>query len=409
MKLRPDKPRVVIVGANFAGLCAAKALPKSFDVSVLDPSPFFEFLPNIHELVSRKKRPGQLRISKRAILKAAGHRLIPESAAEWLPGENRIRTAGKRVLHYDYALCAVGGTTNFFGVTGAREIAFNFKSVEDCHAIGRALARRLGGGESTGLVIVGGGIEGVEALGEVLRRYGGNAKLGIHLVEGQKRLLSFGPPGLHDAVLEKCRGMPVAFHTETAVREVFRDRVALTDGRSIPADVVIWTGGVKPRGELVLWGLAPERGGWAPVNEFLQSMMQPDVFAAGDAALPGEALEKQAYHAMDMGRCAARNIVRLAKGKALVPFEPSRKPTLITLGKLDAYLVSSSLCLAGAGLSFAKEAVYQAVMPRFDPGPAGFRAARAAFRLAGGMSGQALDFALSPKDLMRLKDVRVIR
>lgn len=406
---RKKRPRVLIVGANFGGLSAAKSLPGSFRATVLDPWPYFEFSPNIHELVSRIKSPRDLRLSKRKIVEAAGHRFVQDRAATWRPEENCVRTESGLEIPYDYAVCAVGGVSNFFNTPGAREIAFDFKSVENCHAIGKTLAANMRSGKPCSIVIAGGGIEGVEALGEVLRRYGDKPGTAVHLVEGRDRVLSFGPPGLHDAVVGGCRTMPVLFHMGTSIKRVAKDAVELSNGGTIPADMTIWTGGVKPLKDLAPWGLANESGQWAPVNEFLQSPMHPEIFVAGDSAGLITPLGKQAYHAMDMGVCAAQNIIRLSKGGRPRKFKPSPKPTLVAFGALDAFLVAESITLAGPALSFAKEAVYQNAMHRFDPAWKPARAAHTAARLTRAGLNKALSYALSPKDLIQLGNFRVIR
>lgn len=292
---------------------------------------------------------------------------------------------------------------------GAEEIAFGFKSVEECHAIGKTLAASLGPRKRFSVAIVGGGIEGVEALGELLRRYGKRPGLDVHIIDGQDRVLAFGPPGLHETVAARCQNMPVSFHLGTSVKKVFAGSLELADGKTIPADMTIWTGGVKPHGELVSWGLARNSGKWAAVNDCLQSVEHPNLFVVGDAAGVNKPLPKQAYHAMDMGACAAGNIIALSKGKKLKGFKPSPKPTLITLGHLDTFLVTDSISLAGPAMSFAKEAVYQSVMPQFDPGWKTARAARAAMRLTGGIWGKVLPYALSPKDIIRLGGIQILR
>ena len=106
----------------------------------------------------------------------------------------------------------------------------------------------------------------------------------------------------------------------------------LADERVLDADLAIWTGGPAPPAGLAAWDLAPP-GAWAPVHDTLQSKRYPEVFVAGDAAaLPGP-IAKQAYHALDMGVCAARNATRMLAGKPLAPFRPSGKPMLISFGK----------------------------------------------------------------------------
>ncbi len=73
---RPGRPRVAIVGANFGGMAAAQQLDDEFDVTVIDRSTWFEWLPNIHELLSGTKRPQDLRLPRARLLKRARHRFV---------------------------------------------------------------------------------------------------------------------------------------------------------------------------------------------------------------------------------------------------------------------------------------------------------------------------------------------
>ena len=258
-------------------------------------------------------------------------------------------------------------------------------------------------------MIVGGGIEGVEALGEILRLLGSRPGVNIHIIDRQKHLLSFAPSELHFELVKKCRDLPVDFHLETGVKKVLKRRVELSDGKSIASDMVIWTGGVIPRQDLFEWGFSDNPGQWATTNRALQSTKFPNVFIVGDTADFTEPLEKQAYHAMDMGKMAAQNITRLARGKKVKEFKPSSKPTLITFGHLDTFMVTNSFSLAGPGLTFAKEGVYQAVMAGFDPGWKTEKAARLAFRLSMGMQEKAFPLLLSPRELINQGNIRIIK
>lgn len=405
---KKSKTKVVIVGAGFAGLSAAKILPPDFDITVIDPWPYFEFLPNIHELVSSVKKPRQLRLSRKKIVENMGHRYLEDRVSEWEPDKNRLKTQKGDWLSYDFAICATGGVSNFFGVPGAEEIAFDFKSVRDCHSIGKALDALASKRKGFSLVIVGGGIEGVESMGEVLRKFGGHDGLLIHLVDGQPRTLSFGPPGLHDEVVRLCRNLPVLFHMQRSVKAVYENRVILSDDESIAADMVIWTGGVKPRDDLFKWGLAESLGKWAGVKDSLQHVRYSNIFVAGDSALTEKPVGKQAYHAVDMGERAAKNVILCAKGKAPLNFKPSSKPTLVTFGHLSTFLVSKSFSVSGPALSFVKEAVYQAVMLKFDPGWKVGRAIRLAKRASTGLAGRVLPLLSSPGEIIKLADMRFI-
>ena len=175
-------PSVVIIGANFAGLNAALSLPKEFSVTIVDPWPWFEFSPGIHELISGFKTPEMLRFSKETITNRYHHKILSEAATAILPEEKAVITTSGTRLPYDYCIMAVGGQSNTYHVKGADTHAMAFKSVDQCHLIAQRLEALTKKRKSVSIVIAGGGFEGIEALGEILRKYRGLKGIQIHLV-----------------------------------------------------------------------------------------------------------------------------------------------------------------------------------------------------------------------------------
>ena len=166
-----SRPRIAVVGAGFAGLTAARELGREYAVTVLDGSPWFEWLPNTHELLSGVKRPADLRLPHRALVARLGHRFVQATVATIDAGAGRLVTSGGRIIGFDACIVAVGGVHDTLGVPGADRHAMSFKGVDDCDAIGRRLAQLARRPGRHSVVIVGGGLEGIEALGEILRRY----------------------------------------------------------------------------------------------------------------------------------------------------------------------------------------------------------------------------------------------
>jgi NADH dehydrogenase FAD-containing subunit len=359
--------RIVIVGANFAGLTAAQHLGREHAVTVIDSSSSFEWLPNIHELLSGVKRPTTLRLSRPRLVARTGHRFVRATVAAIDPPAAKVITADGRQLGFDACIVAVGGVNDTFGVPGAERYAMPFKSVDQCHAIGRTLARLARRPGELSVVIVGGGLEGVEALGEVLRRYRHRSGLTIRVIEGAATVLPGTPAALDAAVRARCAPYDVRFHTSTLVTKVTKSRVHLSSGESVHSDLTIWTGGATAPALLHVSGLAEKPKQWAPVTEALRSRKFPNVFVIGDAAALPHPISKQAYYAIQMGACAAGNVARALAGRALHPFTPSAKPMLISLGDLDTFLVSGGMVIAAPALATLKEAVFQTTMAQIDP------------------------------------------
>jgi NADH dehydrogenase len=377
-----NRRRIVIVGANFAGTAAAQHLDRSYDVTVVDRSPWFEWLPNIHELLSGMKRPADLRLPHSRLVRRAGHRFLHAEVTRIDARRSRVLLTDGRSLGFDACIVAVGGVHDTFGVRGADVHARAFKGVADCAAIGRdlaALRRRRGRGS---VVIVGGGLEGVEGLGEILRGERRRRSLDVTLVEAGPRLLPDMPAVLDATVRAHCAGFDVRILTRTRVTAVTPRRVRLDTGEWLRSDLTIWTGGSAPAPLLRASGLAARKGQWAEVSAALQSRRHDNVFVIGDAALLPTPLSKQAYHALDMGRCAADNVVRWLEGRRLRRFRAAPKPMLVAFGDLDTFLVAGRRVLASRALAAAKESVYQVTMTQLDPplAPAALRAAGSRLR-----------------------------
>ncbi len=357
---------IVIVGANFAGLSAALDLPSDCDVAVIDPEPWFEWLPNIHELVSGVKKPSDLRLPRREILASAGHRFVQGRFVGIDSKRKALRLDDGTTIQYEHCVLALGGVGNDFGVPGAARFGMHFNNVAECDAIGKRLKRLAARKGPLSVIVVGGGFEGIEALGEVLRRYRGRDGLQIHLVEVGGRLMPEGPPAVDEMIRRRLIGMPVRLHCGKRVIRVTATGVTLDDGERISGDITIWTGGAKAPDVVADAGFDASRAGWIQVRKDLSCRGFPGVFAAGDVADVPRPIAKQAYHAIDMGRHAARNILRRRAGRKTLPFSPAPKPMLVAFGDLDTFLMTESKVVAGPGLAAAKEAVFQATIAGFD-------------------------------------------
>jgi NADH dehydrogenase len=370
---------VLIVGANFAGIAAAQRLGRRCAVTVVDRSPWLEWLPNIHELLSGVKRPGDLRLSRKRLVGRAGHRFVRAEIASIDAPSGRALTATGRSFAFDACIVAIGGENATFGVPGADRYALAFTGVAECAEIGRRLARLARRREPSSVVIVGGGFEGIESLGEILRRYRDRPRMSVTVVEGGPRLMPGSAPALDRSVRRHCADYAVRFCTGARVTRVTPKRVRLDSGESLKSDLTIWTGGLTAPPLLHAAGLAERPGQWASVTQELRSRRFDNVFVVGDAAALPRPLGKQAFYALQTGAFVAGNVMRALRGQKLRAFEPSPKPMLVAFGDLDTYLLAGRTVVASPGLAALKEAVYQATMAQLDP-PLGARSLRATTR-----------------------------
>jgi NADH dehydrogenase len=402
-------PSVVIVGANFAGLNAAVSLPKEFSVTIVDPWPWFEFSPGIHELISGFKTPEMLRFAKETIVNRYHHKIFSEAASAVLPEEKAVITTSGTRLPYDYCIMAVGGQSNTFNVKGADTHAMAFKSVDQCHLIAQRLEALTKRRKSFSIVIAGGGFEGIEALGEILRKYKAVKGIQIHLVEKQEKLMADAPADLDREIRRLCAPYPVKFHTGKGISRVWKHSVVLSDKIKLPSQLTIWTGGAKPPDLLYDSNLSSAPDQWMNVNKSLQHVSYAEIFAAGDAAGLMFPLSKQAYHALDMGKTAAENIIRLHDKKSLKNFKPSSKPMLVSFGDLDAFLIDKRIVVGGPALGLLKEAVFHIVMTQLDPSGIVVKAINTSGRVTRASMMLASAMPVSLASLAKLGKVRIIR
>jgi NADH dehydrogenase len=403
-----SRPSVVIAGANFAGLKAAVSLPEKFRVTVVDPWPWFEFSPNIHELISGYKTPDSLRFAKKTLI-SRGHTLIPEPVSAILPEKQIVVTNSGIQLPYDYCILAIGGQSNTFNVKGADSHAMPFKSVDQCQAISERLEYLSNKNKPFSIVIAGGGFEGVEALGEILRKYKTVKGIQIHMIEKQNRVMMDAPADIDHEIKRLCAAYPVVFHPGQTISRVWKNSIDLADKTKIPSDITIWTGGAQPPNILHESNLSSAKDQWANVNTALQHVHYPTIFAAGDAAGMPVPLSKQAYHALDMGKHAALNIIRLHAGKSLKDFKPSAKPMLVSFGDIDAFLIDKRAVFAGPSLGILKEAVFQLVMTQLDPSGILLKAIHTSRRASAAAINLAFNLPLSMASLAALGRIRIVK
>lgn len=383
---RRPRHQIVIVGGNFAGISAARAIaPEAATVTVIDGGAQAQWLPNVHELLSRHKQADQLRTDRRALFSALGHEFLCAEVAGIDRLQQRVITSHGEWRDYDALILATGSISQDFGVPGAATHALHPRSVESAARAGHALNRlaALPGGRD--VVIVGGGIEGVEMLGEILRAHGGSRRFNLHLVEQSPRLFPRFP-GLHQRLQQQMQG-EVELHCGQRVREVHADAVELENGQRLASRLTLWCAGRRSTELAASVDLdVDSRSGDALASDSLQSVNDRSIFLAGDSSQLSSPLEKQAYYAQDMGEHAAKNALRLLAGKPLLAFNPLRKPALMTFGDRDGILFYGDQALASPGLIALKEAIYQYGFNLWQPPQSGSELWRMARDIRRGMA-----------------------
>ncbi len=359
-----SRSRVVIIGGNFAGLVAASRLSSDHDVTVVDARAEFEWTPNIHELLSGVKDRAGVTLPRAECVNRYGHSFVHDLVTRIDRDSNTVFTDGGLVLPYDACLIAAGSERTMFGIEGADKHTLGLRLVDDAVRIASRLDKLAARKRRASVVIVGGGVSGVEALGEILRRRAQGDEFNIHVVELESRILEQQTKGLASDAVLRFAPYPVTLHTDAAVTHVDARSVTLASGKKLTADLCIWSAGMTLPDFLRDTGLNDARDEWLPVDDTLRSRYADNIFIAGDCAALPEPVRKQAYYAMDMGEVAGDNIARMLGDRRPRPFRAAPMPMLISFGDITTWLVAGESAVASPLLAAAKEAVYQATMAR---------------------------------------------
>jgi NADH dehydrogenase len=348
-------PHVVIVGAGFAGLAAVSRLRKAgLQVTVIDKNLYSTFQPLLYQVATGGLNPGDVAYPVGGFTTRRESRYIRGNLTAINQAGRVIRLADGREIGYDYLILATGVSANYFGVRGAAENTFGLYTRADAivlrdHIMNgfEWLSADPDGRREFSVTVVGGGATGVElagTLGElrsnVLRATFPDvdpARLHIRLVETAPELLMPFDEKLRQYARRQLVNRGVDIRLNTTIREVTPDHVILADGTSVPSDLTVWAAGVAAHRAVAAWGLPQGKGGRLLVEADLRITGTDRIFACGDIAVNQEDPSPQlAQPALQEGKHAAEQVIRLLRGEPTEPFRYHDKGTMATIGRRSA-------------------------------------------------------------------------
>lgn len=352
---RPSRPRVVVVGAGFAGLNAARELARGGAlVALVDPRSYTTFQPLLYQVASAGINAGDVAYPLRAFAgKYPTVRVRVAKLSNLHLADKRVELTDGTAIDYDYLVLATGVTTNWLDIKGAPQHAMPLYSVRDAVTLRERMQRRLeetaeGKRPSTHVVIVGGGATGVEMAGVMaeLRRRTiplthpeiRPEQTSITLVERFDYVLAPYKPRLRAAAADALRKRGVNLRLGSTVASVEPDGVILDDGTRLHSDLTIWAPGVIAPKEIADCGLPQGKGGRVVVTEALNLEDHPEVFVAGDLALPPQPLPQVAQPAIQMGKHVGRQILAVAQGCPIQRFSYRDPGIMAIVGRAEAVI-----------------------------------------------------------------------
>jgi NADH:ubiquinone reductase (H+-translocating) len=386
--------RVVVLGGGIGGVAVARRLERLCDpeveITLVSRDNFFVLTPLLFEACSGRL---ELRHCAQPIRPALRRARFVEAMVERVDLDRRLvhAAAGEGIafdLPYDHLVVALGAETDLRLIPGS-ERAFTFKSMGDALALRNHVIERFERADAVAdlehrrrclsFVVVGGGLVGVELLGEltafaddVLRYYPRlhRQDLRFQLIERGPRILPELDERLAETAARALAARGAVLRTSTPVRAIEPDRVFLAAGESIEADTVVVAAGIVPSGAAMRLGLAHDRRGRIEVDAAMRSRSHPRVWAMGDcAAIPdpsGRPYPALAQHAVREARRLAANIAAALRGREPAPFVHRSLGTMASLGHRQAVAQVMGVRLRGFPAWWLRRTYYLLQMPRWE-------------------------------------------
>ena len=365
------RPRVVILGAGFGGLGAAKALAAKADVTVVDRHNFQTFLPLLYQVSTAGLAADHVVHPVRGALRDSGVKFRMGSPISVDHKNKTVKLDSSEVLEFDHLIVALGSSTADFGVPGVSEHGLGMKSVHEALMIRAEVMRRFEDlcrfedDTRLSIAVVGGGPTGVEMAGALAELKRGPLKndlahaaehMDIYLIEAGPRILPMFSEKLSARAESDLHKLGVFVKTNTSVREVKSRQIIVKTGEPIPAEVTIWAAGVKGEPTAGLLNL-PIVGSRIDTDENLEVNHYPNIWAIGDIngskGKDGRFYPMVAPVALQQGKWVAKQILRKHEGKALQPFKYRDKGSMATIGRHKAVVEVRNFRMTGPLAWFA--------------------------------------------------------
>jgi NADH:ubiquinone reductase (H+-translocating) len=362
---------VVIVGAGFGGLRAARALKRGdVRITVIDHRNYHLFQPLLYQVATAGLSPNDIAYPIRAVLRRQKNTRVFLAEVVAIDTKRRKVILQDGEVEYDYLILATGARHSYFGHPQWEAYAPGLKSIEDALEIRRRilLAFEMAERETDEerrralltFVVIGGGPTGVELAGAIAEiaytvmvqdfRSIRPQDARIILVEAGTRILPFMPESLSlkaDAALKR---LGVEIVKDSPVTSVYQGMV-MAGTQTIRAGTVLWAAGVEPSPLARSLGVPIDDVGRVLVNPDLSIPSHPEVFVIGDLAAfvdeTGKLLPGLAAVAVQEGRHAARNILRMCNGLPSEPFHYVDLGTMATIGRAAAVVNFNWVMLSG--------------------------------------------------------------
>lgn len=364
--------RIVILGAGYGGLQAAKTLNKQLrkhddvDIMLIDQNNYHTLLTELHEVAGNRVEPGGVRVSIEHVLEYTKVQFVQDQIVR-ADIESQKLYSNDKEYDFDYLILGVGSEPAYFNIEGMKEHAFSLWSLSDAIKIHDHIINMFeqAAGEKDPekrkelltFVVGGGGFTGVELMGELIewtrtlcKKYDiPKDEIRLIQVEALPTLVPILDAKLIAKVEKYLKKKGVEVLTNSPITAVSPNSLTINNDKVIPTRTVIWTGGVKAKSFVKDLGITLGARDRIVVNEYLQTKEYPYVYAIGDNMEfqdeDGKVLPPLVETAMQSADCAAYNVAADIKGKEKKKLEAKLHGVMVSVGSLFAVAQLSGMPL----------------------------------------------------------------
>jgi len=375
---------IVIIGGGYAGLTTLVKLQKLIKgeearITLVNKNPYHYESTWLHEVSAGSISAQDASYPIEPLINSKKTTFIQDTVVSVHADENKV-TLSNQTLDYDYLVFSLGFESESFGIKGLKEHTQSITSLESAIHIHQTLQEKVKAyGDKQDfthpltIVVGGGGFTGIEFLGELTntlpalcRTHGVDpTHVKVICVEHAPTIL----PGFDEKLVQHATALlekkGVEFKNGTAIKECFADKLLVTHGEDeehLPADMVIWSAGVRGSSITDEAGLEAARGK-VKVDEYLRSPSYSNVFVIGDCSLIIDPKSNRPYPptaqiSMQQGVCAAQNIVAMVRNQSPKhSFVFHNKGTVCSLGHGNGIGVVFGKKIKGKTAGFMKKVI----------------------------------------------------
>lgn len=368
------KHRILIVGAGYAGMMTATRLDRMGEpFTLVNKHPYHYFTTLLHEAAGGRGVPEDYTVPiSHIVRKPSSELVVDEVTAIDREGHKVQGKSGEYA--YDYLVITLGWVPEYFGIPGLQENSLVLRSVDTATHIRAHIEQQMQAYQADSdethlrIVVGGGGLTGIELLGELLDwvprlclRYGVDPeRVDIQNLEAMPNILPQVSPALREVAARTLTERGAKLRTNTKIVQVEAGVVHVEGDDPIHAGTIIWTGGVRANPLLGEAGLTVDRRGKAKVNAYLQSVDDDHIFVGGDSAWfedeNGKPVPPTAQTASQMGKVIGDNVSSILNGQSMRGFRLKQKGTLASLGPEIGVGDAFGIPVKGMVAGLAKEA-----------------------------------------------------